>query len=683
MKNRIITSWILLSLFSLVLSSCKKEFDEPPIGELPNIQRTMTIAQLKAMHTFGAPDQEILTDEIIEGVVIADDRSGNFYKQLVFQDETAGMIIRLDANSLFNDFPIGRKIYVKLKGLFLGDYNGVYQINGPSEQALAEALIPKHVIGGQRGLTVTPRMRTISTLSVDDINTLIQLDSVEFNSADAGQPYADAINLFSANRTIKDCSNSTIVIRTSGYANFAGQNTPTTRGNLTAVMSTYSTGSTITPANYQLYIRDVLDVAFSGPRCDGSTGGGGGGGSTMTIADVRALFTGAATNAPSGRKINGIVISEIAGANFQTKNLVIQDATGGIVVRFDADHTFTKGDELDVTISGVEVSEFNGLMQLNNCPLGNAVKISNGNVVSPRSATISQINSNLNAWESTLVEIVGACWSGGSTYSGTRTLTDASGNIPVFTRTSATFAGATIPTTQTTVTAIIGDFNGAQLNLRNASDVVSTGGTCGGGGTGGNPVLVSIQDVRDLFSGTTLNISQDYKIRGVVTSDLGPGNITARNITLQDATAGIVVRFTANNTIALGQEVEIVVTGRELSEFNGLLQVNNVPNADATTIGVGTPVVPRVTTIADLLANAEDWESTVVRIEDVTLSGGATYSGTLTLTDATGNMDLFTRSASTFAASPIPAGQFTSITGVVSQFTTYQLNIRNLADIEP
>ena len=68
-------------------------------------------------------------------------------------------------------------------------------------------------------------------------------------------------------------------------------------------------------------------------------------------------------------------------------------------------------------------------------------------------------------------------------------------------------------------------------------------------------------------------------------------NIVAQNIYIQDNSSAIAVRFTATQPYNLGDEIEINVKGMELSEFNGLLQINNVPlaNFSGTAFNV-TPV---------------------------------------------------------------------------------------------
>jgi hypothetical protein len=40
------------------------------------------------------------------------------------------MEVKINATNLFNTFPVGRRIYIKLNGLTIGDYNGNFQLGG-------------------------------------------------------------------------------------------------------------------------------------------------------------------------------------------------------------------------------------------------------------------------------------------------------------------------------------------------------------------------------------------------------------------------------------------------------------------------------------------------------------------------------------------------------------------------
>ncbi|MCB0642081.1 MAG: choice-of-anchor J domain-containing protein, partial [Phaeodactylibacter sp.] len=208
-----------------------------------------------ALHTFGS-EQVIEEEMIISGIVIADDESGNFYRNLVIQDETAGIEVRFGLTDLYNDYPMGRRVFVNCKGLTLSDYNGVTQIG-----EIQEALINDHICRGEKGQVVTPTIKKISELTVNDISTLVQLEEVQFANSSAGVTYADAINLESLNLNVEECnSEDVILLRTSGYATFAADVTPIESGTLTAVYSVYRD-------DQQLYIRSTADVDFTQERC--------------------------------------------------------------------------------------------------------------------------------------------------------------------------------------------------------------------------------------------------------------------------------------------------------------------------------------------------------------------------------------------------------------------------------
>lgn len=662
---------LLALLISLTTWGCvDRDFDEPPVTDLPDLEANATIAQLKALHTIGGVSNLVTEDWIVGGVVVADDKSGNFFKNIVIQDETGGIAIRLNSNGLYNNFPIGRKVFLLAKNLYIGDYNGLYQVNGSVDAALEEVLIPEHVVGGARDQTITPRVVTLAelqntTLYNSLVNTLVQINDVQFTSADAGAMYADPVTQFSVNRNIQDCSGNSIILRSSGYADFAADLTPTGKGSILAIVSIFGTTK-------QLNIRDLTDVQMAGTRC----GGGSSGGDAIPINDVRTLFKNGTTVGPDGKTIKGVVISDKNAVNTDTRNIVIQDASAGIVVRFSAAHNFNLGDEVEVSVAGQELSEFNGLLQVNNVPNNAATSTGSGVLPTPRTATVAEINTNLEAWESTLVKVVDATLSGGATYSGSRTLDDGTGSIILFTRTQATFSGSALPTGEVAVVAIVSQFNDAQLSIRTLSDVT-------GGGGGVDPVQISLADVRALFTNGNSSVPAARKVKGVVISDKDNSNWDVRNMVIQDASGGILVRFSAAHSFAMGEEVEVIASGVELSEFNGLLQLNNTPNANATSLGAGTMPTPRQATNAEILANLQAWESTLVKIVNVTITGGGTYSGTKVLTDASGNLNMFTRTQASFSGTNVPTGAVT-IVGVVSEFTSGgQIIIRNTNDVTP
>ncbi|MCH2082838.1 MAG: DUF5689 domain-containing protein [Saprospiraceae bacterium] len=663
--------FLAIALLATTFTACVDlEFDEPSLDGLADIAANTTIAELKALHTIGNDAVLVEDDLIIRGVVIADDLSGNFFKNLTIEDETGGIQIRLNLVGLSDVYPQGSEVFVRCQGLFVGDFAELPQISGTVEgDAIEEVLVEDFVIPGKTGQEVTPEVITIDQL--DDptflsskLNTLVQLNDVEFAPEAAGGTYAGVI---STNLNIQDCNTRTIILRTSSFSDFASELTPTGNGSLTAVLGRFRD-------DIQLTIRDTDDIQFAAERCDGSVVGGDL--EQMDIIELRELFATGGTEGPSGKKIKGVIVSDDDAANIVGQNLMVQDATGGIVVRFTDFHNLPLGTEIEVNVSGQELSEFSGLLQVNNVPLLNVTNLGTGVLPTPREATIAEITANAEQWESTVVKVMDATITGGSNFAGPRTVTDATGTIPMFTRNGASFAEDALPSGSVELVALVGDFNGVQLNMRNGDDVT------GGGSTGGgDPVQMDIMELRDLFEGGSSVAPNERKIRGIVISDINNGNLTGRNLVIQDGSGGIVVRFEDVHSFALGEELEVVVSGEELSEFNGLLQVNNVPNESALSFGNGTLPDPRVATVQEVIDNLEDWESTLVVISGVSISGAdGVYNGLTTITDASGSIGMFTRGDASFSSTALPSDEVT-LTAIVSQFNDPQIVIRNLNDI--
>ena len=93
-----------------------------------------TIAQLKALYTKPGTPVVITDDLVIGGQVISSDQSGNVYRSFYIQDETGALEIKIGKSSLYNDYKLGQWVYVKCKGLALGQYGGMLQLGYRTDQ---------------------------------------------------------------------------------------------------------------------------------------------------------------------------------------------------------------------------------------------------------------------------------------------------------------------------------------------------------------------------------------------------------------------------------------------------------------------------------------------------------------------------------------------------------------------
>lgn len=186
-----------------------------------------------------------------------------------------------------------------------------------------------------------------------------------------------------------------------------------------------------------------------------------------------------------------------------------------------------------------------------------------------------------------------------------------------------------------------------------------------------NDAVTSIANVRGLYQGANLDVTNSLRIRGIVTSS-NP-QVNTNNIWVQDATAGIVVRFAAanNNAIKRGDEVVIELNGGQFTAFNGLLQVQNVPNANATVIDENNTLpAPQAVTVAEF--NTGNYEGKLVRINDVGFvdaDGTLTMNGSRTISDGTNITTVRTESGASFSGTAMPLG-FGSIIGLAGEFNT-------------
>lgn len=188
----------------------------------------------------------------------------------------------------------------------------------------------------------------------------------------------------------------------------------------------------------------------------------------------------------------------------------------------------------------------------------------------------------------------------------------------------------------------------------------------------------TIAQIRDMFSGSTVNISEDIYLEGVIISS--NDNVTSRSTYIQDATAGIVLRMVDPNTLLRGDKVRVSLNGATISAFSGLLQVN-IANAKATKTGTAALPTPRSITIDEL--NNKTYESQLVTITGVTFAaanGTLTVVGNTTFAKDGKTSTMRVETYSTFATKVLPSGTVT-ITGVASVFTTGQLIPQTASDI--
>lgn len=213
---------------------------------------------------------QIQQDLIIEGYIISSDQRGNFFGVLYFQDRPIdpahGFQLELDVRDTHLFFPVGSKILIALKGLYLGKSKGVFKLGGQftsfgniSVGRLPAAVVDRHIyLSCEEAATMVPTTVGIGDLEERYTNTLVQFKEVEIKEDQLGLPFANAKE--ETKRILINCLDQELVMLNSGYANFQAEPLPELKGSIRGVLLREN-------KEYQLAIRGLEDIDFAMDRC--------------------------------------------------------------------------------------------------------------------------------------------------------------------------------------------------------------------------------------------------------------------------------------------------------------------------------------------------------------------------------------------------------------------------------
>ena len=183
------------------------------------------------------------------------DFTGNFYKEFFIQNapENATDAIKITLNQVdsYNQFNIGREVYISLKGLYLGESNGgdgVYALGGDVDGGevveMTANSIPSHLYRSATTEAIVPKM--VSGLASGDVGIFVTINNVEFPVNSLGQPYVNPNDDYDSQKTVQRCSGfsySTFEIETSSFASFKNEVLADGGGSISGVVSKTYNGS--------------------------------------------------------------------------------------------------------------------------------------------------------------------------------------------------------------------------------------------------------------------------------------------------------------------------------------------------------------------------------------------------------------------------------------------------------
>lgn len=284
MKSIIVKSALFIAVIAGIVTGCENgdDYSTPELTCVdPGLTANKTIQEVIAGRTAAStPPVEYTADDIIEGYVTSSDEKGTFYKSVSLQtiptDGSApvGFSVSLNITSSFGEgFKPGKKVYIKLKGLYTAKVAGSLAIgelykSSPTAAAeigrISELTYKNYLFPSCNDVAEDSFVRPMTLAQAyndANLNTLIEIDNVRFVDASVGRTYYDIDSGGGAtNHSIVDNNGgASNIIRFSSFAPFSGKQVPGGVGKIRGVMTKFS-------STYQFIVRYESDIKLGTTR---------------------------------------------------------------------------------------------------------------------------------------------------------------------------------------------------------------------------------------------------------------------------------------------------------------------------------------------------------------------------------------------------------------------------------
>lgn len=207
---------------------------------------------------------------IIEAYVVSSDVAGNFFKSVSLQtlDGSFGFSVPADVTSVFRKMEPGRKVFIKLDSTYtdveygslrIGALYNVTEVGRLAPADFNDIVIPSCTVINEEQLV--KKVSILDAIKDKNINTLIELQDVEFVKESVNKTYYDASNAIggATNHYLEDASGRRIIFRTSEFTSYATNKVPLGAGTVRGVLTKYR-------EDYQFIARTEADVKLDKPR---------------------------------------------------------------------------------------------------------------------------------------------------------------------------------------------------------------------------------------------------------------------------------------------------------------------------------------------------------------------------------------------------------------------------------
>ena len=172
-----------LLLILLLLAGCYDPDGAPP-GKRQEAAVNTTLTELRRLYA-GTPF--VVTGDIsVSGYVTSSDETRNFYGTLVIEADGSAAEIMAGTDHLFNRYPIGSKLVVRLQGLTVAENYGILQFGRkpapgsgyPTDYLDSQAALDKHIVRTGDRVDLLPETVRLDALTAAHCGRLIRIENL-------------------------------------------------------------------------------------------------------------------------------------------------------------------------------------------------------------------------------------------------------------------------------------------------------------------------------------------------------------------------------------------------------------------------------------------------------------------------------------------------------------------------
>ena len=299
-------------VISLLASSCvpDDEFEVPPSAVVKEVILETNSDLDAVLGAYFQNGGEVVTfeqEQVVVVYVVSSDEAGNFYKELIVQDQpqnpTAGVAIQINLSSYYETYDFGRKLYLNLKGLSIGELNGVVSLgmaNGQQINPIPLSRLSDHIIRTPEVVEIVPKPVRAVDFNDRMENLYVKIENVQFSkmlvNSDNPVTYASEGNdEFDGERKVESCTGDfPFILSTSTYADFKALKLPVNSGSVQGILTRDFYDDFFT-----IYLNHPNDVQFTNTgRCDPETFDCGRAAATGKNVMFKEEFQGQKNNSP-------------------------------------------------------------------------------------------------------------------------------------------------------------------------------------------------------------------------------------------------------------------------------------------------------------------------------------------------------------------------------------------------